>query len=349
MRFEKMTLFVVLLAIFLVSSVQARKPRWDGLAGVAVSPDQKTVVVGGQNRTLYFIDTEKKEVTKRHWLGSEILECVFTDDGKQLIVETQDEEVLFLDRDTLEVTQTIKGVEYMVARPEKGIIAVRKDYTRDIGVYSTKDASEIFTVENPDSLRTYALGISPDGKQIAILTIPFDAEEPESKSKEDTKDLSRFEKEVIKQKSDGKKSRFMVYNVDSKELIVDKTIWFKTGDESKMAFDGQVAYVTNYHDVCAKITIDGDVTPFQLHRYGYGLGYDPELKSLVGGSLRKYSVLKIDTQESVSGECGRIKGWPEYYENFAYFDDDSIVGVTSAFRLVFIKPDGTYDTTVPVY
>ena len=50
----------------------ARDPSWGGLAGLAVSPDGKTIVTGGQNRVIYVLDAATLEVKQRVWAGARV-------------------------------------------------------------------------------------------------------------------------------------------------------------------------------------------------------------------------------------------------------------------------------------
>ena len=61
------------LLLFVATPVPARAPRWGGLEAVAVSPDGKSLAVGGQNRTLYLLDASTLEVRRRVWVGGRIV------------------------------------------------------------------------------------------------------------------------------------------------------------------------------------------------------------------------------------------------------------------------------------
>ncbi|MCP5102345.1 MAG: hypothetical protein GY950_03150, partial [bacterium] len=93
---KKIAFFLtVLFALGLFASIQAHTPK-NGLGAVAVSPDGKTIVVGGDTRTLYVLDPSSLEVKKRIWLKTNIYEMAFNKDGSVLVVEDTSETLYFV-------------------------------------------------------------------------------------------------------------------------------------------------------------------------------------------------------------------------------------------------------------
>ncbi len=104
---------LVAATLFATSSL-AKDPDWSGLGAVAVSPDGKTVVVGGQNRVLYVVDAETFEVKKRIWTRARVGALEFSKDGSTLVLEDDAEETHLFDGKTFEHRKRLPCLQSIV-------------------------------------------------------------------------------------------------------------------------------------------------------------------------------------------------------------------------------------------
>ena len=107
-------LLFVSLCIFCTASFAA--VPLGGLA-VAVSPNGRTIVAGGDNRVLYVLDADKLEVKNRIWLGVCLVDLHFNNDGSVLLAEDTDGTVLALNTVNWEIKKSVQKASQMsVAR-----------------------------------------------------------------------------------------------------------------------------------------------------------------------------------------------------------------------------------------
>ena len=103
---KKVTLFVILLTLFSAFSSQALLKG--GLGDVAISPDNKILVAGGDSRVLYVIDPSSLKVKERVWFKSDIHEMEFNKDGSVLLVRDTGNTLYFIKSENWQVFKIIK-------------------------------------------------------------------------------------------------------------------------------------------------------------------------------------------------------------------------------------------------
>lgn len=327
-----------------------RGPQWSGLGAVAVSPDGKTIVTGGQNRTLYVLDAATLEVTRRHWIGTRIGALAFNKDGSTLVVEDDKDTLHFLRTATLREIKAVKSVGIITSsRPADLLVGARGDWrgASEILFLSLTDGSEKGTVALPDKILVGRLALSPDGKRLAVLSRPIRGGEKRVKRPKDLKGADAAE---FAQKHDGRTSKLFIYGAPSRRLLKTHDLWYTSGHQwTTLLFDGETTIVFNFSGGNAKIGVDGKIKLFRVGDLAYGRGVSPDARMFATGSLRTGFLVRADDLTRKSFRIRAIKGWPEYFAGFTFHTDGSAYGVTGGFRLVKITRDAKVEKVVPVY
>jgi WD40 repeat protein len=350
---------VVVLGMGLAASLaQARSPRWGGLEAVDISPDGKTIVVGGQNRVIYVVDAESLEVLKRHWAKARVGTLRYTGDGKVLLVEDEEGTVHLHDAGSMltddpKVTKQIQEAEDIECQPKADLFAaIGGDWkTKEVTVYTMSEGSEKMKVTLPEKVKPAGMAISPDGKKLAILT---DAQDTDTEKKlgygDIPKDLKNLAKDEFRQKNDGKISHLMIYDIPSGKELKKVDLWYtSSAGSTDLVFDGDKIIVFNYSNLNAVISPDGSVELFKTKSMGYGRGVKADNTAFAIGSLRDATLVLVEGMVQKTINLDSLPGWPEYFGCFAFAEDGTCYGVTSASRLVKIDKDGNIEKTVPIY
>jgi len=351
------------------------------LAAVAISPDQSTVVTGGQNRVLYILDQATLEVQKRHWFASRIGTLAYSQDGATLVVEDEKEQLYFLDAQTLASKHTIKETGYISTCINNNLLAgvAGKYNNREIHVLSLSDGSELAKIPLPEKTQVAALSVSPDCQQVVVLS---KSRKSDSEEKRKPKDLKGLAKSEFMQKHDGNIATLFRYNIETGEQlsILDLNYTSSLGSTSILVAGSDIV-IFNYNNVNVIINSAGEEKYFAAGNLGYGRGIAPDHQAFLIGGMReasyvrlgkpKLTVLKLDSFSSLTNSIGEamrnaakatiseddisqfkidtLPGWPEYFAAFSFLADGSAYGVTSAFRIVHINPDGSVEKVLPVF
>ena len=106
----------------------------------------------------------------------------------------------------------------------------------------------------------------------------------------------------------------------------------------------------NYSNLNATVTPGGEVSLFQLdNSFNYGIGCSADQAILLTGGLSNGTYTKVEGMKQSKFDADKIPTWPEYFKSFTVGADGTAYGATSAFRVIRIKPDGTFDKSFPIY
>jgi len=341
---------VIVLAVALAGVVEARRPKWGGHAAIAVSADGQTIAIGGAGRTLYIVDAATMTVSHRQWHGPRIGALTFNGDGTVLLMEDEDAAVHLLKSADYTLIRTISDADYLSPSLTADRMAVQSGRGRVVSVRSMKDGSVIKDITLPEGVTVGAHALSADGTRVAVLSKEFDL--PAPAAEEAPPNLSRS-MERIHQNNKG--SRLIVYDVASGEILRDHTTWFTSQpDSTALAFYNDEVLVFNYSAANARIDAEGQVRELVgLPSFAYGRGLSDDHGRLVTGGLAAGALAKPMPDELMVTPFNvgnRVKGWPEYFEAFAFAPEGKgVYGVTSAFRLIHIDDNGRVTNEVPVY
>ncbi|MCK4766450.1 MAG: hypothetical protein KAW12_29915 [Candidatus Aminicenantes bacterium] len=341
---KKIFVLPVIFVLLLGFSLEARVPK-GGLADAAVTPDGKTIVVGGDSRVLYVLDASSLTVKKRIWFKSNIYEMEFNKDGSVLVVEDTSESLYFLDSRDWQVLKTIPKAGLMSAAPSADIVAgVGSGYKKStVKFFSMSDGTQKGQVEFP--AKVTAVGLDAAGKRLLLLANGPKNKEAKNKTPKELKGLDR---DIFRQKNDGKVSILAEFEVPSGKKISEKTIFYSTSSPVILV-DKKMTYILGYSNVNAKIA-GGKITLFKSKSsYNYGMGVSPDRKAMLVGGLRSGTLINAANLDMVAFKVDKLPGWPEYYKGFGFAADGTGYAVTTAYRLVKIDKKGVIEKTVPIY
>ena len=323
-----------------------------GLEAVAVRSDGKFVAVGGQNRVVYLVDAAAMTVKKRFWLVARVGAVAFSPDGSRLVVEDDADRVHLLDADTGKVIAKLDGLSGMAVSRKAGLIAlydtlkVEKTGLRLLSLADLTDKGRIALPEQPA-----AYTFDAEGKRIVVLSRSVAGDEerlPLADAPAHLKGLARTE---FQQKHDGYQSYLRTFDVGSGKMLREVKLWYTSDSDSTLLVQaGEITYVYNRSNVCARIAADGATTLFQtVHRFNHGLGASENGKYILTGSLAEGSQGPSEGGRRVRFEVDVLPGQAEFFTRCAVRDDGSAFGVTTAFRLVKITREGRVEKAAPVY
>lgn len=343
---KKAALFAALALFLLAGAAQAHTPK-GGLGDAAMSPDGKKLVVGGDTRVLYVLDPATLKVTDRVWLQTNIYEMEFNKDGSVLVVEDTSETLYFLSTSNWEISKKVYKAGRFSAAPQADLLAGFESGWKKstVKVLSMNDGQEKAKLET--EAKVLAVGLSPDATRLMVISEgPKDAEPKENPPKE----LRNLERDTFRQKHDGKVSVVTEYEVPSMKKLSEHTVFYTPHNAKAVVYQNGVCIVLTYDNVNARIA-DGQVTLFQSENsFNYGAGAAGNSTVMLSGGLRKGTYYNLSQEmKTTPFTINSLPGWPEYFEGFGVGPDGTGYGVTSAYRLVVVRPDGTVDRVVPIY
>ncbi len=343
-NFLLVLLFVIVMSI--VSTASAHTPL--GGLTVAISPDDLTIVTGGNNRVLYVMDAKSLAVKKRIWLKTSIWGLDFNKDGSKLLMEDTAGTISFINTKTWKLEKEVKKAFYLSPSMEANLCAALNS-KGEIIFMSMNDGSLKGKVTLDKKVA--AFGINAKGDKVAVLSKDEkDADEKVVKYGDIPKDLKGVDRKEFQHKNDGKSAIFYIFDAPSGKELLRKKIYFITATGSQVLFDGEAVLILNYKNENAKIDSQGKTKMFQLlNSYNYGIGLSGNQESVCTGGLAKATYTKVKGLESKEFKIDKINGWPEYFKGFAFDSEGNAYGTTSAYRIFKIKPDGTVAKAVPVY
>ncbi len=329
----------------------ARSPQWGGLSSVAVSPDGKTLVVGGQSRTLYVVDAATLEVKNRIWTEARIGYLMFNKDGTKLVMETDEDCVRLYDVATWKPAGRADKATWVNAAQDADLMAALEDDWEKPKIHFMSMTTLVAAGSVTLKERVAAFALDAEGKKLAVLT--EGKEEGEKKAEGDRpEELEGAAANEWDQKNDGQTCKLVVYEVPSGKELASFSLWYTSSGSGStdLLVDASGVTVVNYYNVNAKINDKGEVTLFETkNSYNYGRGVSQDRKAFLCGGLRDATYTTVQGMAMTQFEIDQMAGWPEYFEFFTFAKDGSAYGVTSAFRLVKISKEGKVEKTAPVF
>ncbi|WP_045113514.1 WD40 repeat domain-containing protein [Microscilla marina] len=337
-----------LVALLFQSSLFAKN-----LEAIAVHPKGQYLVTGGENRTLYIINTSSLKVTKRVWTHARIKRLVFNTKGNRLMVVTDERALVWYDTKTWQPVHKIEKNVYRltVAAPlaNVAVYQVRNFSLPSFNLVSLDDGKVLKTIELKEKIRISSLGLNAEGSKLALLTASSkDESEPKERTPRDLKGKERY---LFTQKHDGRKTQLIVYNIKSGQQERSHTLWYRPFGSSGELFigDKDEVYITSYANGHLKVSKDGSAEFFMLpNSYCYGKGFSDDGKMLAVGGLRKGTVIQLSSMKSVFFELDNLPGFPEYFSELTVAKNGKAYAVTDAFRVIEIDKSGKV-RAAPVY
>jgi WD40 repeat protein len=352
---ETMIRILLLVILGLVTGLwqpaQAAVPK-NALGAIAVSPDGKTVLAAGDNRVLYVLDAKPLTVRKKLWIGVNPLSIHYSADGSAFALHDTQGTLKFYDAATLKVNNEVTGVEVLTVAEKADIIfTAGRPRGRGEEAKTPLRGYELATGK-PVLDRTVNMairGLGADSDALRLFAISRPIKSATEKKQNPSSSLRGLERELFRQKNDGKVAQLVAFDINGKELG-RHTSWFSTPRSAAVISFGKLLRIVTYDKYMAVFTLGSMDTRFveSKNSYNYGIGYSIGNNKLVTGGLGKGTIVLLDSGKTRSFQVDRIGGWPEYFKGFAIAADGTVYGGTTAYRLVRVNPDGT-TKTVPVY
>ncbi len=331
--------------------VSARAPRWWGLAAIAVSPDGKTIVTGGETRVLYVLDAATLKVTRRIWFETRLGWASYNKDGSVLVIEDERTYLHFLNAKTYEKIAALPDC-YVHAHHRSADLLANIKFDRKerkkppyIRFLSLTDGSEKGRAELSLKGGTYYMTFTPDGKRLIVLVRQKDSAEKVVKRTDIPKDLKGQARLEFEQKHDGYTSKLLAFAVPSGKLLKTTNVWY-SGRRGRLNLvtEGDDVLVFQETNENARIRPDGKVTLFRTGIAGSARCVAEDHKTIIVCSGDRAVHIRVsDMKETrLNPKAGTITG-------FTFLPDGSSFVVTNGYRLVRIGPDGKLKSTTPVY
>lgn len=343
---KRSTFWVCILSLTLAAVCAAHTPL--GGLTVAVSPDGKTIVAGGDSRALYIIDSATLEVKQRVWLRTSIYGLYFNNEGTKLLVEDTDTTVHFVNTQTWTEEKEQKNAGY-VSRALKADICAVLSASKEVSFISMTDAAPKGKITFDKDIAAFAINL--EGTKLAVVSKEEKDESEKAVASADIpKDLKGIARREFERRNDGKTSTLAFFEVPSgKELSRTKT-YYTTSAGATGFFAGEEFVIVNYSNENIKLNAKGDGAMFELQNsYNYGIGISRDYQFIGTGGLSNGTYTKVEGMNMKAFNIDKLPGWPEYFKGFAFGPDGTAYGITSSYRLVKIKTDGLVEKTVPIY
>ncbi len=319
-----------------------------GLEAVAVSSDGKVVAVAGQNRVLYLLDGNLR-IRQRLWLGTRAGNLAFSADGKRLAVEDDADVLRLIDVDRGKELARVPDVAGLAAWGDRVVVhdtgIVSKGILR---LYSLADLKQQALVELPYRPAAYCFAAS--GKQLVVLSYSEKGTEKYVPPTELPRELAGLDRLTFRQRHDGREALLEVRELATGKVLKQQRLWFTSdSDSTLLARAGETTFVLNRANICARIGSDGTKlfqTPLFIN---HGLGVSPDGKRWAAGGVAEGYIGPLEGGRPTRFTLGPLAGQTEYFGRFAVRNDGTSYGVTTAFRLVKVSPEGKVEKVVAVY
>ncbi len=325
----------------------------NALGAIAVSPNGKTVLAAGDNRVLYTIDADSLSVKDSLWIGINPLSIHYNKDGSVFIVHDTSNSLVFYSSETKKPIAEVADAT-LIAIAEKADIIVAsgrvkgrdKDATTKLYGYDMSTGKQV--VSATAKVGIHGLGVLSDASRIFALSKSLKSEK-ETKDKVPT-ELKGLERELFRQKHDGKVSQFVTFEKNGREKG-RYTTWYSAATAVELVALGKSILAIVFNNVNAELDRTGKSTKLfkNENRFNYGIGYSIASNQLVTGGLAIGSITNLKDGSSIEFKIDRIGGQSEQFKGFAIAKDGTVYGGTTAYRLVKIGPDSGVEKVAPVF
>ena len=321
---------------------------------VAVSPDGKQLVAGGNTRTLVVMNPETLEVKDRVWIEMPILRLAFNQQGTVLAVESDNGQVMLFEAGTWKKKKDLGKRDSFVVAPKADVIAgCDMDYNApSIHLHSLTDGTEKSKIALTKDQRPAAFGLNADATRLAVLTNGKDDPEEKKVAYNDIpKDLKDFARDEFVQRNDGRTATFLLFNTADGKVLLEKKVFY-TLARGIIWFQGEDALVMSSYNVHARISPKGDIKAFDVPgATGFGTtGVSADGGTLLIAGSTYFSVAPLATMKAAVGQVDRL---PIGSENFignlsGTTGATANYGGTTAYRVARFGADGKLVKVMPI-
>ncbi len=336
----------ILILLIMVLSIAFADTAIDGLT-LALNPNGETLVVAGNNRTIYTLNAETLGVIGRAYFGSTINKMAYSPDGTVLYVQDSEPDIYILDAETFETKSKLANYGMMqISTEAQRLVAIDLDYGGDtIGVFdiSENKLNNIAEISFDKDDDISSMGMNAEGSRMAIFFDDFDSETEEKVSWSDIPDEYKgFEKDVYNKKNDGKEARFLLLSIPDLEVVADYVSFYTSYNKEFVFFQGEDVLITNSSNENARYKINGDVEMWEWDGVSnsYAEAVSADHSTLVVGGYAKGTIYNVESASGFSFELDDIPGATEYFSGFAVAADGTVYGTTTGYRIAHIKLAG---------
>ena len=345
--------FSLMMAVLLTVPARAYSVM-SGLSTIAISPDGKTLFVGGSNRVIYRVDAASLKVTGRTWVGNQIRKLQFTADGKTLIMQDVIPKLYLLDAETLKKTKTISQVEDYQYNPATNTLLLasdERDYQKkkDFTTLVFTDAGSGKQIASHTVEGTLgALGLAKDGKNVLLFTRYY--KDPGEEKKRPPSSMRGAERVIFRHQHDQRASDVVRININSGETGRAKSWYSIVSTSATVNLSDNGAFVFQRTDGAVEIADDGTVTYIDPGKeFGYGKTYVSAADSFIVGSWSSIIVKQRGSDGATTYKMRRLTGVAENPLVFASIDSKTWYAATGGFRLVRFDLKNGKLKIAPVY
>lgn len=266
------------------------------LRAICHRPGTNELYVGGEFNSVFVVDSKSGETIRQFSIEGGLTDMQFDPEGNQLIVASNNK-LYFVDPESGEKKRTVNGAKFVLFENSPYFLDVAWYGNKSVRVFSTKDAAVVFEHKN-ESAPFYA-SMSADFSELFIIY----KEEEIKKEKnlvlaptEEGDGYNVYNKAYVKQEKDGKGSRFVSVDMNSKSVQIDVTIPYSSSGSYGTSFSkfGENYYLASW-DVFLRIDSKGGAYPISYSgaTFAYATNHSSDGKF----------IMVLSTKEGFSYNC----------------------------------------------
>ncbi|WP_323769463.1 WD40 repeat domain-containing protein [Antarctobacter sp.] len=317
---------------------------------ISVSPDGKTVLVGGSNRTVYTISAETMEVTGRRYVPQLVRQIVHGAIGEMVFFRDDADVLTAYKVDGMTEAWQVSDVDDMVYDAPSRVIAALDKHFKD-------DSVRLLQASTGEQLARVAMGkikadliaLEPGAGKALILT-GYTKTDAEQKQDEPT-DLTKLQKADFKQKTDGYVSNVVTVDFVAGSFEMAET-GYRVSYPKAVRLDGDKMMVLRTNMDSMLLGPDGTGELIDLGEdYFNHAGIDAKGESYIlskGVELRFVPVNGEGAEGLLKGD--RLRGGPaEWITAMTEASDGTLYFGTNAYRLLKVGPTRGKIEIMPIY
>jgi len=342
----------VLLSVLVLTAVCnngfCRMPP-DSLQAFALSPDGKTILIGGNTRTLYVVDNVKNTVIKRIRLDGGIHFIGFTKDGSNFLVDDSDQIRIF-NAKTHKETDQIKNNRQVIFTPDSGKLILMKD--KKFEIRSISDIHSLREIPFPKECQVSIFDVNDDGQLLAVLYNQSKSKEKKAGWNKVPKELKDLKKKDWQKQNDGKSGKLIIYDLQNGKIVSGTDTWYTDSwRNAKMVMtpDGVTVFESSQYAV--NVDNNGKTTSFKpLEKHCNNFFLDNDRGVFFASDFDKIYVNDIKQKKLDTFTKEKFKSQDlNDFKSFTVGSDGNFYLTSTTCQLVKISPDGNQVTVIPIY
>lgn len=322
----------------------------NGLGGIAVSPDGKTVLAAGDTRVVYVLDGATMEVKDRVYSGTTVVWMTYRQDGKVVFVRDTSGTLMAIDSTTYKPVWTMKNTQTAAYAFAANLLAVT--IREGFGKYNAQTIDgNSFEVKGkyPLGEKFYprGQGISIDGLKMVVVS--GSERRKDEKRERAPSDMRGLPRAIHRQKHDQYGSRIVQIDLTTGDTQTTESWWRSSSPRDIHVTMGGTT-VLGYTSDNATIAPSGEVTMIDAGaRSQYAAMTMPAGDAYVTGSMRQITMKKTGSDSAQVFRLKSLPGWPEYVLRFTTGPGGKIFASTNAYRVIVLDPASGKIKAHPVY